>query len=638
MNLISGDGEFYSGGSFTNPTEFSSRFCSIDVFSPARKRARISAPSPVQEPEFKQSSIEVLPDECLMEILKRVNGGRERSFCACVSKQWLTLLTSIRSSEFHKSSRTYEETSSVSCDDVEMGSTDEHDGFLTRVLDGKKATDLRLAAIAVGTSGHGGLGKLSIRGSNSYLGVTNFGLSAIARGCPSLKSLSLWNVPGVGDEGLYEVSKECHLLEKLDLSHCSSVSSKALIAVAQSCKNLTSLSIESCANVGNEGLQAIGKLCPKLQCVSIKDCPLVGDQGVSSLLSSAFSILMKVKLQALNITDFSLAVIGHYGRGLTSLTLSCLNNVTEKGFWVMANAQGLQKLSSLVIASCTGVTDVSLEAVGKGCASLKHACFRRCCSVSDNGLLGLARSARSLESLQLEECNRITLSGVLGVLSNLEMKLKSLTLIKCIGIKDVLLDIPLLKPCTSLRSLSIQNCPGVGSRSLAMLSKLCPRIEHVNLIGLCGVTDAGVIQLVEGCEVGLVKVCLSGCLNLTDEVVLALTRLHGKTLELINLDGCMRITDASLVAVACNCIFLSDLDVSRCSITDSGVAALSCAEQLNLQVLSLSGCVEVSSNSFGHLKKMGKTLLGLNLQHCRSISSKAMERLIETLWRCDILS
>ncbi|MBA0857398.1 hypothetical protein Goshw_012019 [Gossypium schwendimanii] len=187
-----------------------------------------------------------------------------------------------------------------------------------------------------------------------------------------------------GDEGLCEIDKECHLLEKLDLCRCPHVSNKGIIAIAANCPNLTTLSIESCPKIGNEGLQAIEKLYPKLQSISIKDCPLVGNHGVSSLLSSASSILSKVKLQGLSISDFSLAMIGHYGKSVINLMLSGLTNVSKKGFWVMGNAQGLQK----------------------------------CCFVSGDGLVAFAKSVGSLECLHLEECNRVTQSGVIGVLSN----------------------------------------------------------------------------------------------------------------------------------------------------------------------------------------------------------------------------
>ncbi|KAI7988299.1 EIN3-binding F-box protein 1 [Camellia lanceoleosa] len=636
----SGDDEFYSGGSVYSMD--SSLLCSIG-YCPPSKRARISSPFAFSGNMFEERtpSIEVLPDECLFEIFRRLPGGQSRSASACVSKRWLMLLSSVRNSEICKSKNAKVNESS---DDVDMISSNEDlelksdDGCLTRCLEGKKATDIRLAAIAVGTSSRGGLGKLSIRGSNATRGVTCHGLSAIAHGCPSLRVLSLWNVPCIGDEGLFEIARECHLLEKLDLCQCPSISNKGLIAIAENSPNLSTLTIESCPKIGNESLQAIARCCPKLQSITIRDCPLVGDQGVASLLSSASSVLTKVKLQALSLTDFSLAVIGHYGKALTSLILSGLQNVSERGFWVMGNAQGLERLASLTITSCRGTTDVSLEAIGKGCHNLKQMCLRKCCFVSDSGLVAFAKAAGSLESLQLEECNRITQSGILGALSNGGSKLKSLALVKCMGIKDLSVETPSLSPCESLRCLCIRNCPGFGSASLATVGKLCPQLHNVDLSGLCGITDAGLLPLVESCEAGLIKMNLSGCSNLTDEVVSAIARLHGGTLEVLNLDGCSKVTDATLVAISDHCLVLNDLDLSKCSITDSGIAALSRGEQLNLQILSLSSCSKVSNKSTSSLRKLGKTLVGLNLQHCNSINNSMVELLMESLWRCDILS
>lgn len=245
------------------------------------------------------------------------------------------LLSSLRSSEICTNKNAKGGSDHVGAISGEEDMEFENDGCLTRSLEGKKATDIRLAAIAVGTLSCGGLVKLLIRGGSSICRVTDKGLSAIARACPSLRVFSLWNVPFVGDEGLFEMAKECHSLEKLDLCQCPLISRKGLIAVAKNSPNLTSLEIESCPNIGNETLQELGRCCPKLQCVTIKDCPLVGDLGIAGLMSSASCVLAKLKLQALNITDFSLAVIGHYGKALASLVLSGLQRVSERGFWVM---------------------------------------------------------------------------------------------------------------------------------------------------------------------------------------------------------------------------------------------------------------------------------------------------------------
>ncbi|KAI7753781.1 hypothetical protein M8C21_022217 [Ambrosia artemisiifolia] len=617
---------------FQNPIEsgiFSSLGHRAELYSLPCKRSRINAPFVFSGEVYKKqkTTIEVLPDECLFEIFRRLDGNQERSSCASVSKRWLMLLSTIRKDEI---SRTSEQKSAR--EDLEN-----INGHLSRTLEGKKATDIRLAAIAVGTASRGGLGKLSVRGNNVARGVTNFGLKAIARGCPSLTSLSLWNLSSISDEGLIEIANECHQLEKVDLCKISGISNKSLVAIANNCPNLTELSIESCSNISDEGLQAIGQNCRNLKSISLKNCPLIGDQVIATLLSSASFSLTKLKLQALNISDVSLAVIGHYGIAITDLALTGLCKVTEKGFWVMGHGHGLQKLRLLSITSCVGLTDIAVEAVGKGCPNLKQFSVRKCAFLSDNGLFSFAKSTVSLESLLLEECYRVTQCGIFSMLVSHDTKLKSLTLKNCLGFKDLAFQIPSSR-CTTLKTLSVQNCPGFGNSSLMLAGQLCPELQHVELTGLHRITDDGFTPLIECCEAGLVKVNISGCINLTDKMVCEMSKVHGGTLEALNLNGCRSVTDASMVSIASECLLLNELDVSESAITDFGISALARAVQLNLNVLSLSGCRLVSDKSLPFLLKIGASLVGLNIQHCHGISNSSVGLLVDRLWNCDILS
>ncbi|KAL2545201.1 EIN3-binding F-box protein 1 [Forsythia ovata] len=331
------------------------------------------------------------------------------------------------------------------------------------------------------------------------------------------------------------------------------------------------------------------------------------------------NVVSKVKLQALNISDVSLAVIGHYGSAMTDLALIGLQNVNERGLWVMASGQGL-------------------AAIGKGCPNLHQICLRRCPLISDNGLVSFAKVAGLLESLQLEECHMITQYGVFSIFANCCWKLKALALANCLGIQNMNFVFPLTSLCYSLRSLTIRNCPGFGNASLAMVGRMCPNLIHVNLSGLQGITDARLLPFVQSLEAGLVKVNVSGSVNLTDNVVATISKLHGSTLEVLNLEGYRFITDASLVAVARDCWLLNELDVSNCGITDSGIAALAGAKHLSLQILSLASFSLVSDKSAPLLVVLGKTLVGLNIQHCHGISSGTVDLLMEQLWRCDILS
>lgn len=624
---FTGDEEFYpkEAGKF-----LSLGGSTMDVFVP-RKRARVNAHFVLSGEILEQKrgvSIDTLPEECLYEILRRLPGDQERSICGGVSKRWLMLLSTIPKEE----NMVVDGGNDVMDEDLD-------DGFLTRSLEGKKATDVRLTAVAVGNGGR--LGKLVIRGSNPVRGVTNLGLKAVARCCPSLKALTLWNVSSVGDEGLIEIAKGCHRLEKLDLSNCPSITDKALVAIAKNCPSLTSLNVEGCQNVGNEALQAIGQFCTNLSSLNVKDCPLVSDQGVASLMSQTSFVLKKLKLQGLNITDMSLAVIGHYGLALTDLILANLQNVNERGFWVMGNTQGLQHLKSMTISSCRGVTDLAVLAVAKGCPNLKQFVLKKGAFLSDNGLMSFAKSAMSIESLQLEECHRITQIGFLGLLLNCGPQLKAVAMSNCFGFKDMTLGFPLPNVSTPLRSITVRNCPGLGDLTLTMLSKLCPRLQCVNFTSLPAITDAGLLSLVESCDVGdgLVKVGLARCINITDDGIVSLAKTHGGTLEVLNLEGCGKVTDASMLALADGCLVLSELDVSKCAVTDFGVASLARSNQtVSLLILGLSGCAMVSDKSLPFLVKLGQSLRGLNLQNCNAISSTAVDILVNRLVRCDILA
>ncbi|GMH04521.1 hypothetical protein Nepgr_006361 [Nepenthes gracilis] len=630
-----GKDEFHQWRSFYPNSLDHSISLSVNSYYPPCKRLCVSAPIIRWENGFRREnklSIEVLPDECLFEIFRRLSGP-ERSVCASVSKKWLNLLSTISKAEIcHNTHSQIPNGNHTADEEVELVS----DGYLIRCLEGKEATDVRLAAIAVGTSAQGGLAKLSIRGNNLTRGVTNFGLSAIARGCSSLKVLSIWNVSSIGDEGLFQIANRCRMLEKLDLCHCPSISDTGLIFAAQNCPNLTALTIESCPNIGDHSLQSVARCCLKLESISIKDCPLIGDRGVASLFLMPTSAMAKVKLHGISISDLSLAAIGCGGKSIINLVLNGLRNVSEKGFKIMGDARGLQALTSLTIVSCSGVTDESLEAIGKGCPTLKQLCLRTC-FMSDNGLAAFSKSAGSLEILQLEECNRVSQLGVTYALSDWGSTLRSLTLVKCIKVEDIALGDIMQSQCTSLRSLTIRNCPGFGSPGLAMFGKICPKLCHVDLTGLHGITDDGLLSLLESCEAGLVKVNLSGCINLSDKVVTEIARLHGDSLKVLNLQGCRKITDTTLAAIANRCTLLKDLDVSNCAVSDSGLAALSFSEQLNLQILSVSGCSRISDKSMPFLVKLGKCLVGLNLKHCSSISSAGIAMLEQKLWRCEIL-
>ncbi|CAN6455129.1 unnamed protein product [Victoria cruziana] len=287
------------------------------------------------------------------------------------------------------------------------------------------------------------------------------------------------------------------------------------------------------------------------------------------------------------------------------------------------------------------MTDIGLEAVGVGCPVLKHLCLRRCFLLSDNGLRAFAKTTVAmLENLQLEECPRITQTGILGFFSNCKANTRSLSLVKCMGIKDVDEGLVPFPRCVSLHSLTIRDCSGFRSHGVSVVAKMCPHLQNVDFSGVSGLSDSDLLSLTENCKAGLTKVNLNGCVDLTDDAIIRLVMLRGGSLRLLNLGGCRNLTDESLKAILSNCPLLQELDMSGCSITDKGFFPLYSSYKgllPDLRILSLSGCSQVSEKSLVVLGCLSGSLVGLNLQHCNLISNKAVGWFGERVWGCDIL-
>lgn len=152
-------------------------------------------------------------------------------------------------------------------------------------------------------------------------------------------------------------------------------------------------------------------------------------------------------------------------------------------------------------------------------------------------------------------------------------------------------------------------------------------------------TDEGLLPLFRNSEDGFTKVNLSGCVNLTDSVVQTIVKMHGRTLKLLNLDDCRNIIDGSLVEIADSYLLISELDVSECGITDSGIAALAgawCSAPQFADTFPL-GLLIGLQQKLSFLGVLGQILDDLNIEHCHGISRGIVDLLVEWLWSCNLL-
>ncbi|KAH0665269.1 hypothetical protein KY290_027539 [Solanum tuberosum] len=329
-------------------------------------------------------SIEILPDECLFEVFKRLPSGQERSVCACVSKRWFMILSNIRKDEIAESNGI------------------EGEGYLVSLADN-------------------------------------------ARGCPTLRDLSLWNVSFVGDKGLSEIAHGCHLLEKLDLFQCQIITDKSLFDIAKNCPNMTSLTIHSCSNIGNESLKAVGQYCLNLKIV----CPGVGNTTID--------------------------VVGGLCRKLTDIDLSGLLRITDEVLTPLVQNCSAN-LVEVNLSRCVNITDISVSTIVKlSGGSPKSLFIDGCRHVIDATLVEILKSCWMLNVFDVSKSG-ITDLGIKTLANAIQLHLRILSLSGCPFVLDNSLPF-FLDLVQNLQGLNIQHCPRISSRTVDALVERNPSCD-----------------------------------------------------------------------------------------------------------------------------------------------------------------
>ncbi|XP_024391687.1 EIN3-binding F-box protein 1 isoform X2 [Physcomitrium patens] len=636
-----------------------------------------------------------LPDECLQEIFGFLPKVEDRCAAASVCMRWLMLQSRMRRGDFkiqpnivckggctrkdscpaknstkpaaEKGLNIVEEFSDVTKvrfdavpNDNILGATDEvhmwgnevdmvineeprvqrqpqwASGELSRALEGREVTDVKLALVAIGELARGGLAALKITGGPARVGkgVTDSGLIAIGNCCAALRSLTLWGCDNITDFGLAAIGSGCRLLQKLDIMKCPMVGDRGLQEIARGCPLLSTVSIDSCSNVGDASLKALGTWSASLTSFSVTSCSMVGSAGISAVALGC-NKLKKLKLEKVRLSNKGLIAMGENCKSVTSMKLANLGWCTEEGFIGFFEGSGLKRLKSLLITACPGMTDVSLEVVGKVCQDLKLCVLSQCQSVTDKGLQSFLQCCVCLDSLQLERCHAITNGGVLTALVQGKGNLRTLNLSKCHGLwneekraNEVSLE------CLSLKTLNVTGCKNVGVEPVVKMCLRCPLLENLDLSQMVDLNDEAIISVIEGCGEHLVSLNLTNCKNITDVVVAAIAS-HCGDLERLILDGCYQVGDSGLQMLAAACPSLKELDLSGTSITDSGLRSLVISRGLWLQGLTLTGCINLTDESLSLIEDYCPSLGALNLRNCPLLSREGLSALESQLWSCD---
>jgi hypothetical protein len=251
---------------------------------------------------------------------------------------------------------------------------------------------------------------------------------------------------------------------------------------------------------------------------------------------------------------------------LTQLTINGMPCSLPKG-------KVFPSLVYIHICNCSGVSDTTLLSLPDSCPKLQtlHV-FRQDWleyHITDVGVRALLTGCPLLRETDVEYADRISHELRLELVRRCDF-----TRFHMAGLwrgldNSCLQEILRLSGC--LTSLHVKSCEWLQDATLLVCAQHCPLLTDLTLTSCKAITTEGVVSLITGCGATLKSVTLSGCVQLGDEVVMAITD-HCPRLEVLHCPA--GVTDAALVKLAEGCPLLVEICLNHANISDPSVVTL----------------------------------------------------------------
>lgn len=337
----------------------------------------------------------------------------------------------------------------------------------------------------------------------------------------NLKGLLKINISGnsfITDKSLIALSQNCLLLREIIFRDCDFISSDCINFVLRNSPNLESLAIngiglrprESFSNdaflsarrliqldlsdsfLSDELLCLIADAKLPLKKLILSNCHGFTFDGVSYLLAK-YPTLVHLNLKGANfLSDDMIMELGMCFRRLTFVNLSFCSKLTGLAFFSI-----IERCVSLKCMIMEG-TNFGVEEYSKELEDIKSRIkflyLSRNHNLRDECLEKISRHCPFVESLDVAQCPGITRDGILEVWRNCG-ELGSLDISRCMGIRSLgVVDFELPK-LESLRACGTW----INDEALAMISKKCKGLLHLDLQGCLNVSSRGVKEVVQSC-------------------------------------------------------------------------------------------------------------------------------------------
>lgn len=202
-------------------------------------------------------------------------------------------------------------------------------------------------------------------------------------------------------------------------------------------------------------------------------------------------------------------------------------------------------------------------------------------------------------------------------------RVERLTLTNCKGLTDSGL-IALVQNSSHLSALDISGDEQITEASIYAIAENCPRLQGLNVSNCTRIAPDSMVELAENCKF-IKRLKLNDCHQLTDEAILAFAEHCPNILE-IDLHQCRLVQNDPITALLANGRSLRELRLANCELIDDG-AFLSLPPNKtyeHLRILDLTSCTRLTDRAVEKIIDVAPRLRNLVLAKCRNITDAAV--------------
>ncbi|KAK4895879.1 hypothetical protein LTR27_006049 [Elasticomyces elasticus] len=277
------------------------------------------------------------------------------------------------------------------------------------------------------------------------------------RGCVQLSER--WHTKNLSDA--------CTNLENISLEGCR-IDRTSIHNFIYANSNLVSLNLSGLALATNSAMKIIAANCPKLEELNISWCNHVDTRGIRKIIESCANLRDLRAGETRGWEDEEVMLLLHESNTLERLVLMNCDSLTDESLGVLMEGKDGE------VDYLTGRPVVEAR-------RLKHLDLTRCRGISDEGLKTLVGNVPVMEGLQLSKVRGVSDATLTDLLPTMPL-LTHLDLEELDELGNAVLQCLAAAPCAPrLRHLSISYCELMGDSGMLPVLKTCTNLRSLEM-------------------------------------------------------------------------------------------------------------------------------------------------------------